>query len=286
MRVMDAPDIRTIDGSAPHEHGLAWLDVPYADKDGRSLRLQVIWPPIADWSAPTRFPTVVFVQGSGWQEQMLGQWLLALAEFARRGYVVAIVEHRPSTDAPFPAQVKDLRTAVRFLRDHAERYRVDTERIVLWGDSSGGHIVVLAALTDGDPAFTDEADAAPLGVRAVVTYYGPSDIGLMADDPACSLLIGGADVRTNPELTAPTVAMNHIRPASEAGTLPPLLILHGDQDEVVPLEQGLLLHDSLRQAGHPVQTFVLKGAAHGAGAFWTHETLDLVDQFLRDSVTR
>lgn len=286
MCVVDTMDIRTIDGSAPHEHGVAWLDVPYADKDGRSLRLQVLWPPIADWLIPTRFPTVVFVQGSGWQEQMLGQWLVALAEFARRGYVVAIVEHRPSTEAPFPAQVKDLRTAVRFLRDNAEQYRVDTDQIVLWGDSSGGHTVVLAALTDGDPAFTDQADAAPLGVRAVVSYYGPSDIGLMADDPACSLLIGGADVRTSPELAAPTVAMNHVPPASQAGTLPPLLILHGDQDEIVPLEQGLLLHDALRQAGHPVETYVLKGAGHGTGAFWTRATLDIVDQFLRDSVTR
>lgn len=281
---MDETGIETVDGSAPHEHGVVWLDVPYADKDGRSLRLQVIWPPIVDWFVPQRFPTVVFVQGSGWREQMLGQWLLPLAEFARRGYVVAIVEHRPSTEAPFPAQVKDLRTAVRFLRDNSEQYRADPDQMVLWGDSSGGHTVVLAVLTDGDPAFTDEADAAPLGVRAVVNYYGPSDISRMADDPACSLLLGGADVRTSPELVAPTIAMNHVRPASAAATLPPVLTLHGDQDEVVPLEQGLLLHEALDQAGHPVRTYVLKGAGHGTGAFWTRETLDVVDGFLRDSL--
>lgn len=275
--------ITTIDGTAAHEHGVVWLDVEYAEKGGRPLRLHVVWPPIMDWSSPTVYPTVVFVQGSGWRKQELGQYLLTLADFARRGYVVALVEYRASAEATFPAQVKDLRTAVGFLRDNAGQYRVDAERIVLWGDSSGGHTVVLAALTEGDPAYADEPAPTAIDTRAVITFYGPSDITRMADDDACKELIG-ADVRENPGLVAPTVASNHVRPADVAGQLPPTLILHGDQDDVIPLEQGVLLHDALRDAGHPVEMYVLQGAGHGGGGFWTRDTLDMVDRFLRDSL--
>ncbi len=279
---MNPLEIKNIDGTAPHGHGVVWMNVPYAEASGRPLRLQVVWPPMPDWSSPVTYPTVVFVQGSGWGEQMLGQWLLALAEFARRGYVVAIVEHRPSDVAPFPAQVEDLRSAVRFLRENAGRYRVDADRIAVWGDSSGGHLVVLAMVTDGVAGAPGVHDDEPLGVRAVIDFYGPSDLSLMPEDPACSQLLGGVDPRQHADVAAPAAAATHIRPATEQA-LPPLLVMHGSDDDVVPFDQSVVLGDALVAAGHRIELYRLDGAGHGGGAFFREPVMDIVDRFLRES---
>src|SRR5690606_8210453 len=139
--------MRIIDADHAPQHGTTHLGVEYARKSGRALHLQIVVPPAEQESTET-FPLVVYVQGSGWFEQQLGQALPALTAFGRRGYVVAIVEYRPSPVAPFPAQVRDTATAIRFLRRHAQEYRIDPDRVVLWGDSSGGHTTLLTYLTE------------------------------------------------------------------------------------------------------------------------------------------
>ncbi|AEE46949.1 alpha/beta hydrolase [Cellulomonas fimi] len=277
---MTALRITSIDGTAPHGHGVVWMNVPYAEASDRTLHVQVVWPPIADWSSPQVYPTVVFVQGSGWGRQELGQWLLPLAQLARRGYVVAVVEHRPSDVAPFPAQVEDVRSAVRFLRAHADRVRVDPGRVALWGDSSGGHLVLLTAVTDGMAGAPGVHDDEPLDVRAVVDFYGPSDLARMPEDPACVQLLGGVDPRRHAEAAAPAAVATHVRPVAEH-PLPPMLVVHGSDDEVVPFEQSVLLAESLLAAGQPVELVRLEGAGHGAGAFFGDAVMDVVDRFLR-----
>ncbi|MDR1807927.1 MAG: alpha/beta hydrolase [Propionibacteriaceae bacterium] len=289
----------TADGMAVLEadlalrHGSALLGVEYARKDGRALHLQVLLPPLEQAppddpaSRAIRFPLVVYVQGSAWREQVLGAALPALAEFATRGYVVAIVEYRPSSVAPFPAQVKDARSAVRFLRDHAEDFHVDPARIAVWGDSSGAHTTVMLNLTEADPDYSDEP-ADDLGVACYVDFYGPMAIARMNEEPSIQdhiapdspegELIGGRDVWANPLAVAPTVAMNHIDPGRPPK---PLLILHGSQDRLVPFAQSVLLYEALQAAGAPVTFYQLRGAGHGGPAFWQPPVLDLVDAFLR-----
>ena len=275
-------------------HGSALLGVEYARKSGRALHLQVVLPPLRDDPAGARFPLVVFVQGSAWKEQALGQSLPALAEFARRGYVVAIVEYRPSTLAPFPAQVRDVRTALGFLRRNADQFHVDLERVALWGDSSGAHTAVLTALTDGEQEYSDEpVDDEPRGVRCVVDYYGPTDISRMHEEPSVQdhveptspegLLIGGHDVLRRPDLVEPTILMNHLSPRRD---LPPVLIVHGSRDRFVPFGQSVLLHDALVEAGRPAELYQLQGADHGGPPFWQDDVLDIVDDFLRRHLAR
>ncbi|WP_337062618.1 alpha/beta hydrolase [Kineococcus sp. G2] len=272
-------------------HGSAVLGVEYARKSGRALHLHVLLPPTGP-GGDERFPLVVYVQGSAWFEQQLGTNLPALAHFARRGYVVAIAEYRPSTVAPFPAQVRDAGSAVRFLRRNAERFHVDPERVAMWGDSSGGHTTVLAHLTDGDQEYGDEpVDAEPLALRCAVDYYGPTDIARMNEEPSIQdhtgprspegVLIGGVDVLANPERVRPTVAAHHVDPAVPR---PPLLVVHGDKDRLVPFGQSVLLVEALRAAGQPVTFHRLAGADHGGPPFWTEEVLDVVDGFLRENL--
>ncbi|MGF0118688.1 alpha/beta hydrolase fold domain-containing protein [Promicromonospora sp. Marseille-Q5078] len=276
-------EIKPLDGTAAHDHGVVWMNVPYAKSSGSPLSLQILWPPIPDWFSQARYPTIVFVQGSGWRRQELGQWLVALSQFARRGYVVAIVEHRSSDVAPFPAQIEDVRAAVRFLNENAERYRIDTDRVALWGDSSGGHLVALTAVTDGVAGAPGVHDDAPLGVGAVIDFYGPSDLARMPVDDACDTLLGGHDPKQHPELATPAAAATHIRPATEQ-TLPPFLLMHGSDDDVVPFEQSVIFGEALTEAGHDVELYCLDGAGHGAGAFFREPVLDLVDEFLHKSL--
>jgi acetyl esterase/lipase len=262
--------------------------VEYATKSGLPLHLHII-EPRQDEGEGAAFPLVLFIQGSAWFAQNTGAELAQLARFARRGFVIAVVEYRPSPLAPFPAQIKDAKTALRFMRRHAAAYHADARQVVVWGDSSGGHTAVMVGVSLADAGLDDESPADdPLPVVAVVDYYGPSDISKMCEEPSTmdhilpespeGMLIGGVNVLENPEKVRPTVPMNYIA-ADRA--LPPFLIIHGSKDRLVPFGQSVMLFEALRQAHHAAEFYQLKGADHGGAAFWTERVLDLVERFVR-----
>lgn len=284
-----APEgMKVIEADRSFRYAMPKLHIKYAEKDGMPLHLQIILPPMRLEEAMgvgKTYPLVVFIQGSGWMPQNLGQTMHGLCEFAARGYVVAIVEYRPSTVAPFPAQVKDAKTAIRFLQDNAETYHIDKENIFVWGDSSGGHTCVMVAATM-EQEYNDEEGK--LDVKAFVDYYGPTDITRMNDQPctqdhmsAESLegrLIGGRPVDQSPEWTDAVNPMNHI---SKEREMKPLLIIHGDKDRLVPFQQSVLLYEKLRETHKTVEFYKLKGADHGGDAFLKEPVLDVVEQFLK-----
>jgi len=266
----------------------AIVGVPYAEKSGRTLHLAVVFPPLATPWSTEMCPLVVYVQGSAWREQQIGARIPTLAAVAERGYVVAFVEYRPSSVAGFPAQVRDVRTALRYLAAHAADFHIAPGPIALWGDSSGAHTAVLTALTSDDPYFSDEPIDAPAPeIYAVVDYYGPSDISRMNEEPSVQdhraadspegLLIGGVDVLDNPELANQTVLMTHI---GEGRTLPPFLVIHGSKDRLVPFGQSVMLVEALRAAGQNVTFYKLAAADHADPSFWKPATLDLVVDFI------
>jgi acetyl esterase/lipase len=277
-----------LDADTFPDRAQAMINIPYAEKSGRTLHLAVLFPPLATpWSIET-FPLVVFVQGSAWREQQIGSRIAILAAVAERGYVVAFVEYRPSSVAPFPAQVRDVRTALRYLQTNAADLHIEPGPVAIWGDSSGGHTAVLTGLTSDDPYFSDEpVDAPAPEICAVVDYYGPTDISRMNEEPSVQdhraadspegLLIGGVDVLDNPELANRTVLMTHI---GEGRALPPFLVIHGSADRLVPFGQSIMLVEALRAAGQDVTFYKLAGADHGDPSFWKPTTLDLVVDFV------
>lgn len=265
------------------------LNVEYAKKTGMPLHVHILTPwPFDDGAADRRFPLIVFVQGSAWLKQEMYN-LPQLAQMVKRGYIVAIVEYRPSTVAAFPAQIADTKSAIRFLKKNADQYNIDASKIVLWGDSSGGHTVLMTAVTLDRNQYDDEGqDKAPISLKAVVDFYGPTEISKMNKEPSTwdhmsakspeGLFIGGVNVLDNPERVKPTIPMGYL---SKDQRLPPILIIHGSKDRLVPFGQSVMMYDALKKFDKEAVMYQLKGADHGGTPFWSSDMLNLVDAFIR-----
>lgn len=261
----------------------------YRSKDGADLRMHVISPAaFVPGVAAEPLPCVIFVNGSAWFQQMLLANVAQQIKIARRGYVVVLVEYRHSGIAPFPAQVEDTKAAVRYVKKHAAELGIDPEKCVLWGDSSGGHTVVMAGITAEDFLPCEEDADIDCSVKAIVDYFGPVDVSKMClehstmdhtlpESPEGAML-GHVNVLENPELVAKTVPTNYI---SRDRDIPPLLIIHGTKDRLVPFAQSVLLYEKLRDEGKDARFIRLEGADHGSGEFWTEEILDIADGFIR-----
>jgi acetyl esterase/lipase len=263
-------------------------NVLYATKSGIPLHLHIIEPKQLE-GATRRFPLVVYVQGSAWFKQDIGYEVPQLCRFARKGYVIAVVEYRPSTVAPFPAQVKDTKTAIRFLMENAATYSIDPEKIVLWGDSSGGHTAAMTGVTLDEPKLSDESPTdAPIRLKAIVDFYGPIDVSKMNLEPSTQdhrdakspegMLIGGLNVLENLDKVKPTIPLTYLDRNKE---IPPFLIVHGNKDRLVPFGQSVLLYEALRRNNRSVVMYELDGADHGGSSFWTEDVLGIVDGFIR-----
>ena len=257
-------------------------DIEYVRRGERGLKIQLLQPRGA--SGP--YPLLVYVQGSAWQSQNLYMNIPQLAGFARRGYVVASVEYRPSSVAVFPAQLQDVKAAIRYLKTNATKYNLDPQRVAVWGDSSGGHMAAMVGVSEGVAEFnTPEYSAESSRVKAVVDFYGPTDIIQMSKFPSImdhdaadspeSMLVGGP-LQENSGKAAQANPINYI---SGRKTLPPFLIMHGDRDELVPFNQSILLYEALLADRQDVTFYKVKGAGHGTG-FWTEEVLEIVSKFL------
>ncbi len=256
-------------------------DVEYAKIGDRSLRMNIVSP--ASGNGP--FPLIVYIQGSGWLPQNLYTAIPQLSDFAHHGYVVASVEYRPSNEAKFPAQIQDVKAAIRYLRANADSYQIDPDRVGVWGDSSGGHLAALVGTSEGVEKFkTADHKNQSDGVSAVVDFYGPTDFLQMSKYPSTvdhdaanspeSMLVGGP-IQENKEKVREANPITYI---SKDRTLPPFLIMHGDQDELVPFNQSVLLYNALKGAGQDVTFYKVKGAGHGV-RFWTEDVLDTVQKF-------
>ena len=253
--------------SALHPNYIA--DIVYANHGGIDLHIDML----TQAKKGDRFPCLVYVQGSGWQKQLTKLYLPKMMPFAFAGYVVACVEYRTAEEAPFPAQIQDARAAVRFLRAHAEDYGIDPEHIALMGDSSGGHTVLMASIADGFLEDTPDYPAFSSKVNCVIDFYAPTDLlarGMDArwdgiDPDRMRSFAFRADTQEgvveNLKKANPLAYISADRP------LPPILIMHGDRDPLVPFSQSELLFEKLRETGHEVEFFKIAGAGHGIG-FW------------------
>jgi acetyl esterase/lipase len=259
-------------------------DLVFVTRGTQALVLDLYRPERADGP----LPVVVWIYGGAWLTRGRTQQASAAAWLTTRGYAVAAIDYRLSSEAIFPAQLQDCRAAVRWLRANAAKYGLDAGRMGAWGASSGGHLATLLGLT-GNRAGFGEATSAPAGssrVLAVVDFYGPTDFLQMdahalpgapfrhdAPDSPESRLVGGP-IGQHRDRVAAANPITYV-----TADAPPFLIMHGEQDPLVPWHQSELLFEALQQAGVDVAFYKLAGAGHGGPAFDSTPTRGAVQAF-------
>lgn len=258
--------------------------IVYAQRDGMELHIHALTPR----NDRKDNPMIVYVQGSAWFKQDLYIHLPEMVRMCQKGYCVALVEYRPSTTAAFPAQAEDAKTAIRFLRANAEKFRFDPERMALWGDSSGGHTVLMAGITGDEWPNHLEDEKQSAGVKCIVDWYGPTVVSEMAFEPSLidhispdcpeGWLIGHLPVQEHLELSDKTIPQRYLR---EDRPTPPILIMHGSRDMTVNFQQSVHLYEALREMGKECEFIRLEGADHGWRGFACDAALDAVDEFLK-----
>lgn len=286
------PGMKTIMADKEDKHKVSYIpNVEYAVRPEEVLHLQLLLPAglLPGMYSKRKFPLVVYVQGAAWQEQEMYYNLPQLCYLVKEGFVVASVKHRASATAKFPAYLQDVKSAIRYLRANADQYFIDPENVAVWGDSSGGNAALLAGVTgDMDEYKTEDNKELSDCVKAVVDFYGPTDLGQINNAPrnpeflkdrvnTPENIVFGGRVDLHPELAQAGNPVNYVTKEKE---LPPFLIVHGDSDAMVPFNQSVLMVQKLQECGKMVEFYKVCGADHGI-FFWTDELLDIVVQFLK-----
>ena len=253
-------------------------DLEFAAPDGHDLKLDLYWHPDAE--EPT--PLVIWVHGGAWRGGGKSNPRPAL-HLLEHGYAVASVQYRLSQHATFPAQIQDVKAAVRWLRAQAGEYKIDPARFGAFGPSAGGHLVAMLG-TSGDVVAWEVGEHLDQSsrVQAVVDWFGPSDFLRMNDVPGRidhdapdspeSQLVG-APIQERPDLTAAADPGTYATPDD-----PPILIMHGLDDKLVIPGQSELLHAKLQEAGAPSTLVLLEGLGHG-GDGWSEQLSRVVAFF-------
>ncbi|MEZ5043149.1 MAG: alpha/beta hydrolase [Saprospiraceae bacterium] len=254
-------------------------DLLFATVEDRPLYLDLFLPS----NEPNPF-LIVWVHGGAWHAGSRANPPTALLA---KGYAIASVDYRLSVEARFPAQIHDIKAAIRFLRGNAKKYGYRSDQIVVWGASAGGHLAALVGTTNGHPElegslgeYLDQS----ADVQAVVDFYGPTNFltilnqstphGISVRAPALALLLG-RPVEQVPDLAKLASPVFQVDAAD-----PPLFIAHGDQDNQVPINQSLELQGAYEALGLKVQMEVVHGAGHGSRDYYDPAFQDTLAAFL------
>ncbi len=253
-----------------------WRDVAFATPVGfRPLMLDLVLP-----TGKGPFPLVVFIHGGAW---LSGHPNVANATYRKLDYVnkmleagfaVSSIAYRFTSEGPFPMQLHDCKSAIRFLRNRADIFNIDPNRIAAMGDSAGGHLASLVGLTNDNPKLEGSVGdrTGSSAVQAVINWFGPAELLTMeeqsigkglgsknAPDSAESRLVGGTlqDYQEAAVAASPITYVN--------AKAPPFLIQHGKADRLVSYKQSENLAVSLKNAGRDVTLNLIEDADH---CFW------------------
>lgn len=239
----------------------AYRDVVYQTIPGYRPQIVDIYVP----ASRGPHPLILYIHGGGWvgghtrHSGALADFPKVLASLAAEGFVVASLEYRLSGEARFPAQLQDSNAALRFLRSKAGDYGIDPTRVGVWGGSAGGHLAALTAVTCRNTGL-DPAAAADGCVQAAVTWYGVYDFSGMTaalDGNAAGSKLLGCDGPCPADKIAAVSPVTYIDAKD-----PPFLLIHGDDDKVVPVAQSHLGEAALRKAGVRVESIYIPGVDH------------------------
>ncbi len=233
-------------------------DVVFGTGGGRDLKCNVYHPP----QGGTERPAVLLVHGGGWvsgdRSQLHGYGIL----LGRIGYVCVATEYRLAGESKWPAQIHDVKAALRWMRANASKLGIDPKKISIEGNSAGAHLALMAAGTQNVHEFEGDGGNPGAGteVAACVAFYGPSVLyqpGSARHNEVMGFLFGPG----YSESTARSAS-----PLTHAGAFPPTLLITGNNDELVPDEASFRMYRALIDAGVPAELHVYSEAPHAFDA--------------------
>jgi len=259
-------------------------NIPYVENGHRNQVLDLFLP---EQPSDQPLPLMIWIHGGAWMGG--NQSSPPVVFLVPKGFAVASIQHRFSSDALWPAQAYDCKAAIRFLRANAAKYHLDPDHFGVGGDSSGGHLAAFVGTSgdvkemEGDLGNTNVSSR----VQAVIDWFGPTDVTLMAqqsgphsmiqhnapNSPESHLL--GGPVQEKLDLAKTANPITYIDKDD-----PPFLIMHGDNDQLVPLGQSVILAKALIDAGVEVTMKTLHGAGHEGPQFRSATNQRLVEDFL------
>lgn len=245
-------------GVPANKLGTVDRDVTYCTAGGIDLKMDIYYPEVTNGPAPM----VMYVHGGGFTsgDKAEGAGARDIPNLVARGYVVTSVNYRLAPASKYPAQIEDVKCAVRYLRATAAQTGIDPDRFGAWGTSAGGTIVALLGLTDASAGYDKGANSEQSShVQAVVDMFGPTDFTREFEGGSTQLLsrVVGTSSRASD-------AVKNFSPVSYVTRDdPPFLILHGEKDTLVPITQSQGLYDTLQAAGVESTFVQVKNAGHG-----------------------
>jgi acetyl esterase/lipase len=261
-------------------------DIEYARVGVKALKLDLYVPTRSERPA-----VVVWVHGGAWRSGSKNN--PSVLPLTQRGYAVASVDYRLSPETQFPAQIHDIKAAIRYLRAKATEYKISTDQIAATGGSAGGHLAALVGVSNGVKAL--EGNVGPhteqsSDVQAIAVFYGASNLttilaqstphGLNVRTPALELLLGGSP-DSKAELAKLASPVFHVDPRD-----PPLLWFHGDQDPQMPINQAHEMVGAYKKHGLSATLEPVYGGGHGGKLFFTSEQFAQTAEFLDRALKR
>ncbi len=273
-----------------------YYDIAYANASN-AQKLDIFLPD----TIKAQNPVLVWIHGGGWKGGDKSEFRNSnrLTELKKRGYAVVVINYRLSGEAKFPAQIYDVKAAIRWIKANAAAYKMNPDKIGVWGSSAGGHLSALAG-TSGNVTeledLTQGNSSHSSNVQVVIDWYGPTDFLKMdsmalsqgcassthnsANSPESELI--GFQITTRPDLVAKANPITHI-----SSDDPPFFIEHGLTDCIVPYGQSQLLYDKLIPVlgSQKVKLKLLTATGHGGGLFSDYvtvkEAIDFLDTYLK-----
>lgn len=256
--------------------------ITYGKGGNADLKLDLARP--AQGKGP--FPALICLGGGGWAEMSRNDYYPEIIQAANKGFVAVTVDYRVTNikengkvKYPFPAQVYDAKSAVRWLRANAGKYGIDSDHIGAIGFSAGAHIALMLGLTEPSDGLEGESENMQYSsrVQAVVNQSGPTELVSMYKTAFTYLfdLLGGTPEQF-PELYKKASPLTYVRKDS-----PPVLTIHGENDLEVPLKQAELLDEKMKQAGAFHVLIIKKGLGHRSSPL-DDTVWDFLDKFLRE----
>ncbi len=259
--------LETLPADSPYGEATVERNIPYVSHATTNQNFDLYLP---RKHGVRPFPLVIWVHG--------GAWLTGSKEWdnvkylVQHGYAIASIDYRYSPEAPFPAQIQDCNAAMNFILAHAADYGVDARRFAVGGGSAGGHLALLLGLARQEREFGANPAIKPL---AILDFFGPADLNGMEDDLQAIHSQRGLETwqDAGPKLlgapldqaAARAKAASPITYVSKAA--PPVLILQGDEDDLVPVAQSQRLHVALNRAGVDNELITVHKAGHDGPMF-------------------